>query len=848
MSKLSLISSFRRLSLSVNLFFMAISGCGKFDVAHLNLSENGSRGTVLARFFQDQNIYEKELPFRNVDGYAFFEDDIILGRIDKLSVKPLNFVLPSSATGVLDFAEFSGIQSFAFAIEGGRLWTKGIVPYVITSAVSPAADSLKSAMQAITSNTGIKFVERTNETDYLEFVKSDQANTCGSYVGRQGGAQSVFVQAGAGGCGLAANVHELLHAIGLWHEQSRTDRDNHVEILYDNIIPEYKDQFDILPGVILGAYDFTSVMHYGVKFFSKNGNDTIRSRNGQKIERVVPMSGLDASGVKELYKSELSSGGGGGQCDPAAKGASCGITNGTGQMEDQTCNASTQQWVGGVCRVKTCNTGFQPDSARAACVQSGSNNEAPRGNVDGFIGDGVLYGWTYDPNSSGTNIDVHYYIDGAFAGASKADKPRSDVNTAFGIAGNHGFEFRVPDSYRNNQQHTIRAYGIDLQGQTNPELGAKTFTLGTGNIACNNANKGGSCNISNGTGQMEGQTCDGTTGNWVGGACRVKTCNTGFEPNSARTACVASQAQNEAPRGNVDVLTADGVLKGWSYDPNSSAANIDVHYYIDGAFAGSSRADRPRGDVNTAFGIAGDHGFEFRVPDSYRNNQQHTIRAYGIDLQGQTNPDLGSKSFTLGSGTPAVTGLSFVSGSYSVGVTGSASNLPDTTMWCLTPGSGSCTPNLSRMQDWAATGSTGNNRFNWKYEIRPYQVGWCPGTFTAVVQAPGETALRASFTIGYPDTSVSNGGLRVNNVPPPSVGVLKGCFEYYEEGGPNGKGTCGTPGVGKTAIINSGWSYNESDHSATFNGNSSVFGGRHGTIFFTFEYNCGLTQTVSGSF
>lgn len=676
MNRLTSINSFRRLSLAASLFFMAVSGCGKFDTAHLKLSEDGSRGTVMARFFQDQNIYEKELPFRNVDGYALFDDDIILGRISTLGVKPLKFILPSAKTGVLDSSDFIWTQANAFSLEGGDLWKKGIVPYVIKSEVSVATDSLKSAMQSITSNTGIKFVERTNENDYLEFVKSPDTRACAAYVGRITGAQQVWVLDKETGCGLSGNVHELLHAIGMWHEHTRSDRDAYVEILYDNIIEGFKGQFDILPGVILGAYDFTSVMHYGVKSFSKNGNDTIRSRNGQKIERVVPMSGLDASGVKELYKAELSSSGG--QCDPAAKGTSCGIVNGTGQMEDQTCNTSTQQWVGGVCRVKTCNTGFQPDSARAACVQSGSNNEAPRGYVDRVNVDGVLEGWSYDPNSSGTSIDVHYYIDGVFAGANKADKPRSDVNTAFGIAGNHGFEFRVPDSYRNDQPHTIRAYGIDLQGQTNPELG--------------------------------------------------------------------------------------------------------------------------------------------------------------------------SKSFTLGSGTPAVTGLSFVSGSYSVGVTGSASNLPDTTMWCLTPGSGTCTPDLSRMQDWVPTGASGNNRFNWKYEIRPYQAGWCPGTFTAVVQAPGETKLSASFTIGYPNTSVSNSGLRVNNVPPPSVGVLKACFEYYEAGGPNGRGTCGTPAVGNTAIIGNGWSYNESDHYATFNGDSSVFGGHHGTVFFTFEYNCGLKQTVSGSF
>jgi hypothetical protein len=425
-------------------------------------------------FFKTIKFSKRNWFFRNLNGYALFEDDIVLGKIDDLRSKPLNFVLPSAKTGTLDFDEFSGIQSFAFAIQGGRLWTKGIVPYVITSAVSGATGSVESAMRTITDNTGIKLVKRTNEPDYLEFVKSDQANTCGSYVGRQGGAQQVLVQ--SGGCGLAADVHEILHAIGLWHEQSRTDRDTHVEILYDNITEEYKDQFDILPGVILGAYDFNSIMHYGVKFFSKNGKDTIRSRKGEKIERIVPMSGLDAAGVQELYRSELNSGGS--ECDRAAKGGSCNIANGTGQLEGQTCNTANQQWTGGVCRVKSCNSGFQPDTARAACVAVGSNNEAPRGNVDGFIGDGILAGWAYDPNDANVSIAIHYYIDGAFAGDSIANKVRTDVNDIVNIPGNHGFEFKIPKSYRNGQAHTIKAFGIDLQGQTNPELGVKTFTLG----------------------------------------------------------------------------------------------------------------------------------------------------------------------------------------------------------------------------------------------------------------------------------------------------------------------------------------------------------------------------------
>ena len=84
---------------------------------------------------------------------------------------------------------------------------------------------------------------------------------------------------GYGCVSIGTVVHEMLHAAGFWHEQSRPDRDQHVSILWENISPGREDNFARYSRAEVSTlslpYDTESVMHYSATAFSRNGQYTI---------------------------------------------------------------------------------------------------------------------------------------------------------------------------------------------------------------------------------------------------------------------------------------------------------------------------------------------------------------------------------------------------------------------------------------------------------------------------------------------------------------------------------------------------------------------------------------------
>ncbi|MEQ2279899.1 hypothetical protein AMECASPLE_013982 [Ameca splendens] len=160
------------------------------------------------------------------------------------------------------------------------VWSDAIVPYEISPGVGFRAADILAAFRMISANTCIRFVEHTDEFNYLVFK---QGEGCASFVGVSGGSQPVFLSLA---CTVGNLAHELIHALGLYHEHTRDDRDNYVTINWSNIISSKKDNFKVKRGNTLNLpYDFESIMHYGESYFSVDGSPTIvTNQNGKAIE------------------------------------------------------------------------------------------------------------------------------------------------------------------------------------------------------------------------------------------------------------------------------------------------------------------------------------------------------------------------------------------------------------------------------------------------------------------------------------------------------------------------------------------------------------------------------------
>lgn len=194
-----------------------------------------------------------------------------------------------------------------------RLWPNGVVPYQFDGADGnncPASSTtcvttanritMQGAMTIAQTGANIHFQQCANNSckgDYVHVQANPTFNN--SAVGKQGGQQVINIVSWGNQFIIA---HELMHCLGMFHEQSRPDRDTYVTINTNNVQSGLSGNFNLESGSLTyGFYDFDSLMHYAQCDFSTGcGTDA----SGKANQSCAACPGLETIIVKDPYKTQ----------------------------------------------------------------------------------------------------------------------------------------------------------------------------------------------------------------------------------------------------------------------------------------------------------------------------------------------------------------------------------------------------------------------------------------------------------------------------------------------------------------------------------------------------------------
>lgn len=318
-----------RLTLSAALLAVLVSACGPGGAGGPGQKEHGEpwgeghtlqyapgvRGEVKSLTLPGPDGTPFTLRYEVINGLAVFQGDMLLGTADELA-----------ALEDADGLEIQGTvvyQGICWTFLGATVrcehyrWPDGVVPYAFAddwddpamaddeNAIMHAA--IRGAMDEIERVSAVKFVPRTTQSDYLRFHNGEG---CASLIGRRGGEQGVELHFDCRNTFIVA--HEIFHALGFNHEQSRKDRDSHVQIQWDNIVEGERFNFDIAANSYdSGPYDYDSIMHYGDEDFCRRdgrgrcvGKTILTVPRGIRIGQLSHLSDGDIMTLNLIYRGQ----------------------------------------------------------------------------------------------------------------------------------------------------------------------------------------------------------------------------------------------------------------------------------------------------------------------------------------------------------------------------------------------------------------------------------------------------------------------------------------------------------------------------------------------------------------
>ncbi|MDZ4690033.1 M12 family metallopeptidase [Terricaulis sp.] len=229
------------------------------------------------------------------DGYAVADGCIILGRVEDIEA------LTEAARG-------ASVKSVERRLSPPPyLWPNKTVAYEIDADVS-SPERVTGAIAHWQSNTSLKFIRRTptNRAAFPNYIRFVNQPGCRSAVGCQGGEQ--LLKLGAS-CDLGKVMHEIGHAVGLFHEHARSDRDQWVKIVVEKVDLRNRHVLEekLSGGDEYGEYDYGSIMHYPVDAFTTDRSASIipLKPTTARIGQRDGLSKRDIASVEHLYSAGL---------------------------------------------------------------------------------------------------------------------------------------------------------------------------------------------------------------------------------------------------------------------------------------------------------------------------------------------------------------------------------------------------------------------------------------------------------------------------------------------------------------------------------------------------------------
>lgn len=192
-----------------------------------------------------------------------------------------------------------------FNYPGGKpvKWDGRVVPYKLSSLYTTSqGKKIKENLNSLYYETNgcIRFVERTNQKNYLKISKTGTG--CNSHLGKRYSTTDMSLDDDC----LTEYVikHEAIHALGFEHTHSRSDRDKYIQVILENVKKgqEYNfNKYDTFNELV--PYDYFSIMHYNPYSFSANGKKTMVAKSygynnfgGYKLDKN------DVQMIKKLYQ------------------------------------------------------------------------------------------------------------------------------------------------------------------------------------------------------------------------------------------------------------------------------------------------------------------------------------------------------------------------------------------------------------------------------------------------------------------------------------------------------------------------------------------------------------------